>query len=104
MDYTDYVSSYGLDPTYFTDSSGNPLPSSSSGNSGSNSGFNWGALTNSVVQAGGNVLTQTLKNQALSSQAKLAANQSSSTMTIIIIAVAGLLGVGILFAILGRHK
>jgi hypothetical protein len=82
-----------------------PPGSGLSGGSGTNS------FLTSLFSAGGNVLTQQLKNQALGTtaaqQAKLAQAQaanSSSTIKIIIIAVIGLAVVGLTFAFLKRKK
>lgn len=103
MDYTDYVSSYGLDPSYFTDTSGQPIANNSGSSGSSNSGFNWSGLGSSLVTGGTNVLTQALKNQGLGNQAKVAkaqATASSATERLLIIAAVGLVIVGVIFAFL----
>jgi len=66
---------------------------------------------NSLFSSSGNVLTQALKNQSTSAQQKLAAklglaqaSSSSSTLKIVIIAVVGLVAVGLAFAFLKKSK
>lgn len=76
-------------------------------NAGGNSGINWTNLLGSGLTAGGNIFTQVLKNQAAGAQtaaAKKAAAASSSTTKLVIIAVIGLVGVGMLFVFLKKGK
>jgi hypothetical protein len=99
---------YQLNPDYFA-ADGSLLPGAASdtpSGTGSNAGF-----LSSLFSSGGNVLTQALKNQAMGTQAaqqaklaKAQATNSSSTMKIVIIAVAGLAVVGIIFAFLKRGR
>lgn len=92
------------------DSSGNPFDNSSQpiagsggGSSGSGSNFNWSSVISSGISGGTNVLTQVLKNQALGSQASANAKAAASTTNLIIIAVVGLLGLGVVFAFMNRR-
>lgn len=80
---------------------GNTTSTDTSGSNGSS--FNWGSTLSSGITAGGNVLTQVLKNQALGTQASIASSSSKTTTTLIIMGVVALLGLGILFAFMG-HK
>jgi hypothetical protein len=112
MDYTDYVSSYGLDPSLLGggDSGGGAAssqPIASTGKSDSTS--LWGSLGGGLLTSTGSVLTASLNNQVAQANAKnqaklaaLRAQGSNSTMKIVIIAVVGLAVVGIIFAFLKR--
>lgn len=97
-----------LNPDYWN-ADGSPKTDTSSGGVASGSG--WQQLGSSLFNAGGNVLTQALKNQVTNStlgkQLKLAQAQqtnSSSTLKIVIIAVVGLVAVGLAFAFLKKSK
>jgi hypothetical protein len=109
MDEYDYYLASGLNPDAFGispgDGSNNSGSNVTSGTSGSPS---W---LNSLFSSSGNVLTQALKNQSTAAQQKLAAklgvaqaSSSSNTLKIVIIAVVGLVAVGLAFAFLKRKK
>jgi len=100
---------YELNPDYWN-ADGSPIDSGSSNNvtSGTGGSPTW---LNSLFSSSGSVLTQALKNQSTAAQQKLAAKlgvaqatNSNNTLKIVIIAVIGLVAVGLAFAFLKSSK
>lgn len=100
---------YTLNPDYWN-ADGSPIDSGSSNDVTSGTGGS-PAWLSSLFSSSGNVLTQALKNQSTAAQQKLAAklgvaqaSSSSNTLKIVIIAVVGLVAVGLAFAFLKKGK
>jgi hypothetical protein len=99
-----------VDSLMYGGAGGDPYAGGSNGGNSSPSGTNTSYLS-SLFSSSGNVLTQALKNQSTAAQQKLAAKlgvaqatNSNNTLKIVIIAVIGLVAVGLAFAFLKSSK